>query len=93
MSVKPAAVVGIIAILIGIVVGYLVWGSHLQRLADELAAVKGQLAEARQVAQREGAVATRIQEVEGQLKQATESLGKERELREKLEKLTAAKKK
>lgn len=82
---------GVIAILIGVLAGYLVWGASSQTLDGELASVKGKLAEARKAAVQEGALATKLQELEGQLKQASERLTSEKDAREKLEALVAKK--
>ena len=89
----PTAVIGIVAILIGLFIGYLSWGASAGKLSTELTAAKAKVAEAQQAAVREGALATKVQDLESQLKQASESLGKEKETREKLEKLAAKLKK
>jgi len=92
MTATKVTVVGIITLLIGVGTGYLLWGSEPRQLAGELAAAKARLAEAQQSAAREGAVATKLQQAEAQLKQMTETLRSERELREKLDALVSKKK-
>lgn len=89
MDGKKATVVGIVALLIGILVGYLYWGYRV----TELDALKKRLAEVQQAAAQEGAAATRLQQVEAQLKEMTERLNSERDMRQKLEALVSKKKK
>jgi uncharacterized protein HemX len=88
-----AVVVAVIAVVVGLGVGWITWGRPSQDLAGELATVRKTLDEARQAATREGALATKVQQMEAQIKQASESLKSEQELRQKLEKLAATKKK
>ena len=73
--------VGIIALLVGLLIGWLFWGQR----AKELDAVKGRLAEVERSAAQEGAMATKVRELEARLEEATERLDKERKLREELE--------
>jgi uncharacterized protein HemX len=86
-------IVAVVTLAIGLGLGYLVWGAQARTQSAELERVQSALSTARQAASREGALATRIQEAEGRLKQASEELAKETELREKLEKLAQARKK
>jgi Flp pilus assembly protein TadB len=82
----------IVTLLVGIGVGYFVWGAHARTQAAALADVQAKLATARR-GTAEGALATKIQEAETRIKNMTEELTKETALREKLEKLAAGKKK
>ena len=86
---KPAAVVAIIALIVGLGIGYLVWGAQARQLESEAGAVKASLAQAQQAAVREGQMATKVQGIEAQIKKATEDLKTETDAREKLEKLAA----
>ncbi len=86
---KPAALVAIVAVLVGVLVGYLVWGAQGRQVEAELGALKARLAEAQEASVREGALASKVQELEAQLKTATENLKTEQETRERLEKLAA----
>ena len=86
---KPTWVVAILAVLAGLLAGYLVWGARSRQLQSELATVKAHLAEADRATGQQGALATRLQEVEAYLKAATESLTREQEARAQLEKLAA----
>jgi hypothetical protein len=75
------------AVLVGLLVGFLLWGSQSRRLAAELDTTRAGLAAAEQAAVQQGALAARLEAAETQLKQATARLASERELRERLEKL------
>ena len=86
MDAKKVALIAILAVVVGILVGYLVWGSPAQQLASEMAAVK---ARAQQATVQEGVIATRLQQIESQIKEATERLKGEEEQRQKLEALAA----
>ena len=93
MDGKKVTIVGIIAILIGLLAGYLFWGTQSKQVASELEAARKSLAEAQQPTSQEAALAAKLQEVEAQLKQVTERLNSERELRQKLEAQVSAGKK
>jgi uncharacterized protein HemX len=96
MTVNGGGKVGIVAVvtlLVGLGLGYLVWGAQARTQTAEMEKVQAALSAARQGASQEGALATKIQETERRIKQASEELAKETELREKLEKLAKAKKK
>ena len=88
-----AVVIGIIAAIIGLGVGYMTWGSQASQAQKDVATVKAQLDEARKAAEREGQLATKIQDAEGKLKSAQESLKSEQEQTKKLEGVLAKKKK
>ncbi len=88
-----ATLVGIVAVLIGLLIGYLSWGVQAGKVASELTEVKTKLTEGQQAAAREGELATKVQGIEAQIKEATASVSKEHEARQKLEKLAARLKK
>jgi uncharacterized protein HemX len=88
-----AVVIGIIAAVIGLGIGYFTWGTQASQASKDVAAAKAQLEEARKAAEREGQLATKIQEAEGQLKAAQESLKTETDQAKKLEGILAKRKK
>ena len=53
MDGKKVTIVGIIAILVGLLVGYLMWGAQTKALQGELDQIKSRLAEAQKAATRE----------------------------------------
>jgi Tfp pilus assembly protein FimT len=89
----PTVGIAIVALLVGAGAAYLVWGAGAQRVEGELSQVKARLAEAQQAAVREGAMATKVQELEAQIKSAAEALKTEQEARAKLEAVAAKQKK
>jgi len=93
MDRQKTTVIAIVLLLIGLLGGYLFWGNQGKQVASELATVKTRLTEVQQAAVREGAVATKLQQAEAQLKQVTETLKGEQEARQKLEALAATTKK
>jgi uncharacterized protein HemX len=88
-----AVVIGIIALVIGLGVGYFTWGTQSAQAAKDVATAKAQLAEAQKAAEREGQLATRIQEAEGKIKEAQATLQTETEQAKKLEALLKKRKK
>ena len=88
-----AVVIGIIAAVIGLGIGYMTWGSQASQAQKDVAAAKAQLDEARKSAEREGQLATKIQDAEAQLKTAQESLKTEMDQTKKLESALAKRKK
>jgi hypothetical protein len=84
-------VVVLVALLVGLGVGYLVWGAAARRHAAELAEVQGSLAATRQAAGREGQLEGRVREAETRLNEIGGELAKETELRSRLEKVLKAK--
>ena len=79
---RVMAAVGIVALLVGGLAGYLMWGRPTQRVADELAAVRRQVAEE---TQRASEMQSKLADTEAQLKRLTEALKSEREVRQRLE--------
>ena len=88
-----AVVIGIIALIIGLGIGYFTWGTQSTRAARDVAAAKAQLDEARKATEREGQLAARIQAAETQLREAQEALRTETDQVKKLEELLATPKK
>ena len=84
MDAKKVTVVGIIAILIGLLIGYLFWGSQT-KAQSELDALKAKLAEAQKSLDQEKAMSAKVQALEAQLRQMTENLNKEKAAREQLQ--------
>jgi uncharacterized protein HemX len=88
-----AVVIGIIAAIIGLGVGYMTWGAQASKTANDVAAAKAQLDEARKAAEREGQLATKVQATEAKLKETQEALKTETEQTKKLEGILAKRKK
>ena len=88
-----AVVIGIIALILGLGIGYFTWGAQSTQAAKDVAAAKAQLEETRRAAEREGQLATKIQAAEAKLKEAQESLKTETDEAKKLEALLAKRKK
>ena len=80
------ALIGIVAALVGIGMGYAAWGRPARTLQEELARTTTQI---REIGSRESTTATRLQEAEARVKQAAAELAAEKERREKLEALAA----
>ena len=88
-----AVVIGIIAAIIGLGIGYVTWGAQSAQAAKDVAAAKAQLVEVQKAAEREGQLATKIQSAEAKLKETQEALKSETEQAKKLEALLAKRKK
>jgi uncharacterized protein HemX len=88
-----AVVIGIIAAIIGLGIGYVTWGAQSSQAAKDVAAAKAQLDQARKSAEREGQLATKIQAAETKLQEAQEALKTETEQAKKLEGILAKGKK
>jgi uncharacterized protein HemX len=87
------AVAAIVAVLVGLGIGYVVWGSQAGQMQSDVDAARARLGQMRQAAQREGELTTKVQDVEGKVKQAEEQLRNESELVKKLEAVAKRKKK
>jgi uncharacterized protein HemX len=87
----PAVVVAIVALLLGLGIGYVMWGSPVGRIQAEVTAARARIAELQRAAEEEGQLVTRIRDLEGQIKDAQAALQKEQELTAKLEAATAKK--
>jgi uncharacterized protein HemX len=85
MDGKKVTIVGIVAILIGLLVGYLWWGAQSKSLQGELEQVKARLVEAQKAATHEKELSEKLTQMDAQLKQVTDDLAKEKETREKLQ--------
>ncbi len=86
MDGRKVTLFAILAVVVGILIAYLVWGNQAQQLQNEVAAVK---ARAQQAGIQEGMMATKLQQIEAQIKEATERLKSEQDQRQKLEALAA----
>ena len=88
-----AVVIGIIAAVVGLGIGYFTWGTPASQAQKDVAAAKAQLDEARKSAEREGQLATKIQAAEAKLKETQEALKTEQDQAKKLEGILAKRKK
>jgi uncharacterized protein HemX len=88
-----AVVIGIIAVIIGLGIGYATWGSQSAQAEKDVAAAKAKLEDSRKAAEREGQLATKIQAAEAKLKETEEALKSETEQAKKLEGVVAKRKK
>jgi uncharacterized protein HemX len=85
MDGKKVTIVGIVAILIGLLVGYLWWGAQTKSLQGELDQLKSRLAEAQKAATREKELSEKLATMEAQLKQMSDDLAKEKARREQMQ--------
>jgi uncharacterized protein HemX len=85
MDGKKVTIVAIIAILVGLLVGYLMWGAQTKALQGELDQIKSRLAEAQKAATREKELSDKLAQMEAQLKQLTDDLAKEKARREQMQ--------
>jgi cytochrome c-type biogenesis protein CcmH/NrfG len=85
MDGKKVTIVGIVAILIGLLVGYLMWGASTKSLQGELDQLKARLAEAQKAATREKELSDKLVQMDAQLKQVSDDLAKEKANREKMQ--------
>jgi cell division protein FtsB len=86
MDGKRVTIVAIVAILIGLLVGYLFWGAASRRQEAELAQARASLAEAQKAAAaQEQSLAQRLQALEAQLKEISDRLAAEKAARTRLE--------
>ena len=85
MDGKKVTIVAIVAILIGLLVGYLMWGSQSKSLMGELDQLKARLAEAQKAASHEKELSEKLTQMEAQLKQVTDDLAKEKAKREQMQ--------
>ena len=85
MDGKKVTIVAIVAILIGLLVGYLMWGAHMKTLRGELDKLQGQLADAQKASTREKELSDKLAQMEAQLKQMNDDLAKEKARREQMQ--------
>jgi uncharacterized protein HemX len=85
MDGKKVTIVAIVAILIGLLVGYLMWGSQAKSLQGELDQLKARLAEAQKAASHEKELSEKFAQMEAQLKQVSDDLAKEKAKREQMQ--------
>lgn len=81
---KPLAGLGVALLLLGLVLGYLVWGRRTTELANELARVTDRLT---RESDRADELQSKFAETEAELRRAAEGLRRERELRARFEDL------
>jgi uncharacterized membrane-anchored protein YhcB (DUF1043 family) len=82
MGARWTIALGLGALLVGVLAGYLMWGLPTRNVARQLDEMKTQLTEQTRRAEEQQAKFT---ETEAELKRAAEGLRRERELREKFE--------
>jgi uncharacterized protein HemX len=85
MDGKKVTIVAIVAILIGLLVGYLMWGSQAKSLQGELDQLKARLAEAQKAASHEKELSEKLAQMDAQLKQVSDDLTKEKAKREQMQ--------
>jgi uncharacterized protein HemX len=82
----PKVTVGaIVAILVGLLAAYLMWGTQTKSLRSELDQLDARLAEAQKATTREKELSDRLAQMEAQLKQVSDDLAEETARREELE--------
>jgi hypothetical protein len=82
MDGRKAIVVAIVAVLVGLLIGWLYWGTGTRRLEDELARVRAQ---AEQAGRQEEAMTAKLADVERRLGEVQSELAREKAAREALE--------
>ena len=82
MDSKKVTVVAIVLLLVGILAGYLYWGTKTGALEKDLAAARAQ---AQQATAQVDAMGAKLKSLEAQLKELTDKLAAEKEAREKLQ--------
>ena len=85
MDGKKVTIVGIVAILIGLLVGYLMWGAQTKSLQGELDRLRTQLTDAQKSETREKELSAKLAQMEAQLKQLSDDLAKEKAKREQMQ--------
>ena len=85
MDGKKVTIVGIVAILIGLLVGYLMWGAQTKSLQGELDQLKVRLTEAQKAATHEKELTAKLAQMEAQLKQMSDDLAKQKAKREQMQ--------
>ena len=85
MDGEKVTIVAIIAILVGLLVGYLMWGAQTKALQGELDQLKARLGEAQKAATREKELSDKLAQMEAQLKQVSDDLAKEKARREQMQ--------
>lgn len=80
----------IVALLVGTLAGYLLWGQRTGQLQSELASTRAQLAEqAARTEERQRQAEAKLKQVEAELERMKKDFQSERELRRKYEALLA----
>ena len=75
----------IVAILIGLLVAYLMWGTQTKSLRGELDQLEARLAEAQKATTREKELSDKLAQLEAQLKQVSDDLAEETARREEMQ--------
>jgi uncharacterized membrane-anchored protein YhcB (DUF1043 family) len=83
---RHAVVLGLVGVVIGLLVGYLVWELPVKPLIKELTNVKADLVEQ---TKRADAAQGQLEETEAELKRVVKRLSSERDLREKYQELVS----
>lgn len=90
MIVKAAVALSIGLLLVGLLVGYLIWGRPVEPLRQEVADIKARLGEEKRLAED---LQRKVSELEAEVVRTAESLRAEREAKTKLEELVSRGKK
>jgi uncharacterized protein HemX len=85
MDGPKVTVVAIVAILVGLLAAYLMWGTQTKSLRGELDQLEARLAEAQKAVTREKELSDKLAQMEAQLKQVSDDLAEETARREELE--------
>lgn len=85
MDAKRVTAIAIACLLVGVLVGYLLWGLRSGQLASELGEARTRLAETQRMEERQGQAEAELKEADAKLKKLTEDLEFERQRRAKLE--------
>jgi uncharacterized protein HemX len=85
MDGPKVTVVAIVAILIGLLAAYFMWGTQTKSLRSELDQLDARLAEAQKAVTREKELSDKLAQMEAQLKQVSDDLADETARREELE--------
>jgi septal ring factor EnvC (AmiA/AmiB activator) len=90
MNGKKVTIVATVALVVGLLAGYLFWQARLRSLAGQRTELQSRVAEARQAAERQQELSTKLRDLEARLAQLTDQLAAERAKREELEDRMAA---
>jgi uncharacterized protein HemX len=85
MGGPKVTVVAVVAILVGLLAAYLMWGTQTKSLRRELDQLEARLAEAQKAVTREKELSDKLAQMEAQLKQVSDDLAEETARREELE--------
>jgi hypothetical protein len=85
MDGPKGAIGAILAILVGLLAAYLMWGIQTKSLRSEFDQLEASLAEAQKAVTREKELSDKLAQMEAQLKQVSDDLAEETARREELE--------